>query len=443
VPIEKLNVTVPRFGSASAAPSVCFDSPSSVIAFSRSAANAQVLDREPRFSAKISALMFAERTSWNLVPNRLTVALERYRASGRPLIDLTCSNPTACGLSCDSEHILGALANPSSLGYEPDPKGLLTSRRAVADYYTSHGAAVDPASIVITTATSEAYAFAFRTLCDPCDEVLIPEPSYPLFEFLAEVQDVRLVRYPLLYDHGWQIDFHTLESAITEKTRAVIVVHPNNPTGNYAKGYERSRLNEICAPREMAILADEVFLDFSLNDTAQHARTFALNTAALTFTMSGISKVSGLPQMKAAWLIASGPDDLRSQALERLEVISDTYLSVSAPIQHALPKFLAYRTKFQHELLARVRANLAELDLQLATQKLSSRLEVEGGWYAILRTPATRTDEETAINLLETQGVSIHPGHFYDFPGDGYLVVSLITPESDFKVGIRLLLASF
>jgi alanine-synthesizing transaminase len=406
-------------------------------------ARVQVFDRKSRFNAKMSVPMFAERTSWNLVPNRLTVALERHRASGSRLIDLACSNPTACGFACDGEPILRALANPESLGYEPDPKGLITARRAVADYYAAHGVSVDPASIVLTTATSEAYAFAFRTLCDPCDEVLVPEPSYPLFEFLAEVQDVRLVRYPLVYDHGWQIDFHALENAITEKTRAVIVVHPNNPTGNYAKGYELSRLNEICAPREMAILADEVFLDFALDDHVQHPRSFAANADALTFTMSGISKISGLPQMKAAWLVASGPDDLKSQALERLEVISDTYLSVSAPIQHALPEFLARRNKFQRELLTRVRANLAELDRQLVAQKLTSRLEVEGGWYAILRTPATRTDEETAVDLLEAHGVSIHPGHFYDFPGDGYLVVSLITPENDFKEGIRLLLGSF
>lgn len=387
--------------------------------------------------------MFAERTSWNLVPNRLTVALERHRASGRHLLDLTCSNPTVCGFAYDGEAILRALANTESLSYEPDPKGLVTARRAVADYYTAHGVSLDAASIVLTTATSEAYAFAFRTLCDPCDEVLIPEPSYPLFEFLAEVQDVRLVRYPLVYDHGWQIDFHGLERQITEKTRAVIVVHPNNPTGNYAKGYELGRLNEICAPREMAILADEVFLDFALDGHAQHVRTFAANAEALTFTMSGISKISGLPQMKAAWLVATGPDDLRTQALERLEVISDTYLSVSAPVQHALPEFLALRNKFQRELIARVRANLVELDRQLAAQKLTSRLQIEGGWYAILRTPATRTDEETAVDLLETYGVSIHPGHFYDFAGDGYLVVSLITPENDFREGIRLLLQSF
>ncbi len=390
--------------------------------------------------------MFAERTSWNLVPNALTVALDRFRASGRRLIDLTCSNPTACGFTYDDQAILSVLANPLALSYEPDPRGLLVARRAVGEYYAALGATVDPSAITLTTSTSEAYSFAFRTLCNPGDEVLIPEPSYPLFEFLAEIQDVRLVRYPLLYDHGWQIDFHALERAVTEQTRAVIVVHPNNPTGNYVKAHERVRLNEICAPREMAILADEVFLDFALKEAGtprEPMRTFASNTGVLTFTMSGLSKIAGLPQMKAAWLVTSGPADLKAQALERLEVISDTFLSMNAPIQHALPELLAHRHAFQRDLLARVRTNLAELDRQLAAQKSCSRLQLEAGWYAIVRGPATRSDEETAIELLERYGVSIHPGHFYDFPGDGYFVVSLITPENDFKEGTSLLLKSF
>jgi alanine-synthesizing transaminase len=384
--------------------------------------------------------MFAERTSWNLVPNALTVAFDRFRASGRPLIDLTCSNPTAAGFKYDGEAILKALASPLALEYEPDPKGLVTARRAVAEYYAAHGVAINPAHILLTTSTSEAYSFIFRILCDPCCEVLIPEPSYPLFEFLAEIQDVRLVRYPLVYDHGWQIDFHALESAITANTRAVIVVNPNNPTGHYTKPHERERLNAICAQHELAILSDEVFLDFPVASALPNARSLAGNEAVLTFTMSGLSKIAGLPQMKAAWLVASGPADQTSDALERLEVVADTYLSMSAPIQHALPEFLARRHSFQRELTARVRQNLSELDRQLAAQKTCSRLDVEAGWYATVRVPATRSDEDAAIELLEKHGVAIHPGHFYDFPSDGHLVVSLITPESDFAVGIRRVL---
>ena len=387
--------------------------------------------------------MFAERTSWNLVPNALTAALERFRASGRPVIDLTISNPTACGFKYETEAVLRALANPLSLEYAPDPRGLLTARRAVGEYYAALGAKVDAADILLTTSTSEAYAFAFRTICDPCCEVLIPEPGYPLFEFLAEVQDVRLVRYPIFYDHGWHIDFHALEKAICDKTRAVVVVHPNNPTGHYTSADERARLNEICAKHDLALIADEVFLDFSLTPRAGRATTFATNEDVLTFTMSGISKISGLPQMKAAWLIASGPEDLKTQALERLEVISDTFLSMNAPIQHALPEFLAQRHSFQRQLTERVKANLAEFDRQLAARTSCTRLDVEAGWYAIVRVPATRTDEQTALDLLEKHGVSIHPGHFYDFPGDGYFVLSLITPTSDFSAGIRFLLGMF
>jgi alanine-synthesizing transaminase len=255
---------------------------------------------------------------------------------------------------------------------------------------------------------------------------------------------VRLVRYPLQYDHGWQIDFQGLESAITDKTRAVIVVNPNNPTGHYLKAEERERLNAICTKHELSILSDEVFLDFPVGKpAASHTPSLAGNDAMLTFTMSGLSKIAGLPQMKAAWLIVNGPAEQKSDALQRLEVVADTFLSMSAPIQHAMPEFLARRHGFQRELIARVRQNLSELDRQLDTQKTCSRLEVEAGWYATVRVPATRSDEDTAIELLEKHGVAIHPGHFYDFRSDGYLVVSLITPESDFAVGIRLLLGMF
>jgi alanine-synthesizing transaminase len=271
--------------------------------------------------------------------------------------------------------------------------------------------------------------------------VLIPTPSYPLFDLLADIQDVRLVRYPLIYDHGSQIDFHALEAALTPRTRAIIVVHPNNPTGHFVKPDERSGLNRICAGRQLAIIADEVFLDFALS--SKRHLSWVANSEVLTFTMSGLSKMCGLPQMKAAWLAASGPKDLKARALERLEVIADTYLSMNAPIQHAISEFLQQRHEFQRQLMSRVRGNLAELDRQLATQKACSRLEIEGGWYAVLRLPATRTDEEVALDLLEKEGVYVHPGHFYDFPADGYLIVSLIGSEQEFGEGIRRLVSIF
>jgi alanine-synthesizing transaminase len=425
--------------------------------------------------------MFAKRTNWNLETNRLSEALAALRAAGKPLIDLTVSNPTECDFAYENEAILHALQNPATLQYEPNPRGLETARNAVRNYYIERsnpsGAAEENRSdaaagnrsiatggapegnptnaggfgipledIFLTTSTSEAYSHVFRTLCDAQDEVLIPEPSYPLFDFLADIQDVRLVRYPLVYDHGWQIDFQSLKPAITSKTRGVIVVNPNNPTGNYCKPREMRQLSEICRAHDAAIIADEVFLDFSLRaqkcSEATEARptSFSANEAALTFTMSGLSKICGLPQMKAAWVIVSGPTALKAQAVARLEVIADTYLSMNAPIQLALPALLGLRQGFQTQVLARMRANLAELDRQLSAQQAASRLQVEGGWNAVLRVPATRPDEELALELLSKGGVYAHPGHFYDFRHDGYLVVSLITPEKEFARGIERLL---
>jgi len=385
--------------------------------------------------------MFSDRTNWNLDTNRLSRALTEHRASGKPLLDLTASNPTECGFEYDELAIQRALAAPEALRYEPNPKGRRVARQDVAAYYAGRGDEVSVDDLILTVSTSEAYSFVFRTLCNPGDEILIPAPSYPLFSFLADIQDVKLVRYPLLYDHGWQIDFHALEQAVTARARGVIVVNPNNPTGHFCRPEDVDRLNQICSPRGMAIIADEVFLDFSLDSS--HPTSFASNAGAVTFTMSGLSKISGLPQMKAAWLLTTGPAEMKSQALARLDVIADAFLSMNAPVQLAIPAFLDMRRAFQEQWMARVRKNLTELDRQCAAQKSCSRLRVEGGWYAVLRVPATCPDEELAIDLLKAKGVYVHPGHFYDFPADGYLIVSLITPERDFAEGARLLSSMF
>ncbi|HKV60577.1 MAG TPA: pyridoxal phosphate-dependent aminotransferase [Candidatus Acidoferrum sp.] len=381
--------------------------------------------------------MFAKRTNWNLTANRLSEALAAHRAAGKPLLDLTVSNPTECGFEYDGAAILDALRNPAALSYEPNPRGLELSRRAVTKYYADHAESVAVEDIFLTTSTSEAYTYVFRTLCDPGDELLIPSPSYPLFDFLADIQDVNLVRYPLLYDHGWQIDFHALEQAITPRTRGVIVVNPNNPTGHFVKSAEMANLNAICSARDLAIIADEVFLDFPLEENG--AESCVANRQVLTFTLSGLSKISGLPQMKAAWLVASGPEPRKSEALARLEMIADTYLSVNAPVQLAMPRFLEQRHAFQNQVMARVRRNLAELDRQLGAQKACSRLKVEGGWCTVLRVPATRTDEELAIKLLTSKGIYVHPGHFYEFASDGFLILSLLTPNQVFVEGTRQL----
>lgn len=377
---------------------------------------------------------FANRTNWNLTTNRLSEALAKHRAAGKALLDLTASNPTDCGFQYAPHAIMRALCSPRALEYRPDPKGLLIAREAVRRYYRDIGLNVSVEDIALTTSTSEAYSFVFRLLCNPGDELLVPAPSYPLFDFLAGIQDVKLKPYPLIYDHGWQIDLHALEQAISPHTRGIIVVNPNNPTGHFLKQNELLALNQICSDRDLAIIADEVFLDFAL--ISERPMSFAANHDALTFTMSGISKISGLPQMKLAWLIVNGPEQQKEEALARLEVIADTYLSLSTPIQLAAPVLLELRHGFQEQLATRLRTNLAELDRQLAKQKACARLEVEGGWYAVLRVPATRSDEELALELLEKKDVYVHPGHFYDFQQDGFLVVSLITKEQEFAQGI-------
>jgi len=378
--------------------------------------------------------MFARRTEWNLSSNRYALAVEKARASGQKLIDLTASNPTTIGLRYEGERILRALQHPRALEYEAASKGILPAREAVAAYYAARGDALSPEQIVLTVSTSEAYSYCFRLLCDPGDEVLVPAPSYPLFEFLADIQDVRLVPYELVYDHGWQIEFESLRRAITARSRAIMVVHPNNPTGHFTRQWELERLNALCAEHELALVADEVFLDYGLSE--EKPLSFAANAGALTFTLSGLSKIWALPQIKVAWIAANGPRELVADALGRLDVIADTYLSPNAPVQWAIAELLGTREGIQQQLRERVRSNLHELDRQLAAAKMTTRLALDAGWYAVLRTSAAQSDEELAIALLERCGVLVHPGHFFNFPAAGYLVVSLIAPEEEFREGI-------
>ncbi|MEQ1473950.1 MAG: pyridoxal phosphate-dependent aminotransferase [Candidatus Acidiferrum sp.] len=369
----------------------------------------------------------------------MSQALAAYRLSGKALIDLTESNPTNCGFQYDSQRILSALNDPASLSYEPIAQGVPQARAAVAEYYSALGSRVSVDDIFLTTGTSEGYSFLLRALCNPGDEILIPQPGYPLLNFLAELHDVTLVRYPLVYDYGWQIDFHSLRQAITPRTRAIAVVHPNNPAGHFCKPHEITQLGKLCAEHQIALIADEVFLDFGLRDAAK-PQSFAASNEALTFTMSGLSKISGLPQMKVAWLVVNGPSQLKQQAIGRLEMIADTYLSMNTPMQLALGTLLEQRHGFQKQCLARTQSNLTRLDELLATQPWCVRLKVEGGWYAVLKMPATNSDDELALELLNKRGVYLHPGHFYDFPGDGYLVVSLIARQAAFETGITALL---
>jgi len=312
--------------------------------------------------------MFSDRTNWKLTRNRLTETLEEVRSSGARVLDLTISNPTRAGLRYDNTQILQSLASPQSMDYDPQPKGLPGARAAVAEYYqAAHGIHnLDPDQLILTTSTSEGYSFVFRLLCNPGDELLVPKPSYPLFEFLADLEDVKLVPYPLIYDHGWQMDFPSLQQAVTEHTRGIVVVHPNNPTGSFVQSHELESLNGLCREHALALVADEVFLDYAHGLAPR--QSFAANSDVLTFTLSGVSKISALPQMKVAWIVTSGPAAVVQAAQSRLEVIADTYLSMNAPIQWATPTLLEHRKSIQQQLLTRVLVNLKELDRQLAAQ---------------------------------------------------------------------------
>jgi alanine-synthesizing transaminase len=386
---------------------------------------------------------WSQRTQWDLTETPWARQLARLRAADAPLWDLTASNPTQCGFVYEAESILVPLNDPLALVYEPDPRGLRPAREAVSLYYRNHGAAVDPEQIVLTTSTSEAYSFLFRLLCDPSDEVLIGQPGYPLFDFLARLDDVRLVPYELFYDHGWHLDLEALRRAVTPRTRAIVVVHPNNPTGHFTRPTDRAALEALCREHRLALIVDEVFLDYGLAGQPS-GESFAMGEHAVpTFVLSGLSKVAALPQMKAAWIACFAEGTVLAEAMQRLEVISDTFLSMSAPIQCAIPAWLGGRAALQEQIRQRVHGNLAVLDAVLRRQKLITRLEVKAGWYAVLRVPGLKPEEETALDLLVQRGVVVHPGGFFGFPGQGWLVASLLGREEVVKGGMEALSQHF
>jgi aspartate/methionine/tyrosine aminotransferase len=378
-------------------------------------------------------MRFSERTNWNTEESELARAHRLRLTAGLPIADLTASNPTRCGFVYDSG-LLAALANPQALDYDPQPRGLLSARQAVCAYYADHGVTLQPEQIVLTTSTSEAYSFLFRLLCHAGSEILVVQPGYPLFDFLAVLDDVRLKAAPLVYDHGWQIDAQGFRRTVGPKTRAIVLVHPNNPTGHFTKPWEAAELARLCREFDLALIVDEVFLDYGFTGAG---KSFAAGLEGVpVFVVSGLSKIAGLPQMKAAWIVAAGPQ--AASALERLEVIADTFLSMNAPVQHAMPAWLKGREPIQRQIEVRVAANLTELDRQLARLPEVSRLEVEGGWYAVLRIPALRPDEQTVLALLE-RGVWVHPGYFFGMEESGWLVVSLLGPEDEFSRGVAVL----
>jgi aspartate/methionine/tyrosine aminotransferase len=371
----------------------------------------------------------SRRLPSDLKPNTLA----RARAFHRVDYDLTVTNPTACSLPYGPE-LLSDLARAESLAYRPDPKGLLSAREAIAAVYAARGVTVDPDRIVLAASSSEAYGFLFKLLCDPGDGVLVPTPSYPLFEHLAALEGVRALAYALDPDHGWQPQSPAPELAAA--ARAAILVHPNNPTGSWVS----REAAEGVAGRSLPLIVDEVFLDFPL-DPVVTPPTFASRTTGLTFTLGGLSKSCGLPQLKLSWIVVSGPDREVTDGLERLEFIADTYLSVGTPVQVALPSILERARPLRDAIRARCAGNLAAAQRLAASAPSVSVPVPGGGWSLVIRFPKVITEDALVVRLLEERGVAIHPGYFFDFPTDGYLVASLLPEPATFEEGFGRVLA--
>jgi aspartate/methionine/tyrosine aminotransferase len=366
-----------------------------------------------------------------MIPNQLSDLIAAKRLRGEVLIDLTESNPTCCGFSYPEKEILVALADASSLLYQPEPRGLLLSRKAIADYYATLGASVAPEHILLTASTSEAYSFLFKLLCNAGDEVIVPQPSYPLLEYLCQLNDVALRQYRLAYDGEWHIDFESLQSAFTSRTRAIVLVHPNNPTGSYLKQNEFERVCAIAAEYQCAVIADEVFQPYSFSPDVRRANILAPQSSVPLFSLNGISKLLGLPQLKLSWIVINGTPQHTTEALNRLDIIADTFLSVNTPVQTAIPKLLSYVSDIENQIRLRIQTNYTLLQKIFAGSN-TSLFQIEGGWYAILQLPQIHIDGDWAIELLQQQNILVHPGHFFDMKQKSCIVLSLLPPSDLF-----------
>jgi aspartate/methionine/tyrosine aminotransferase len=373
---------------------------------------------------------FSRRTAWDLAANRVASRLDALRAARAPLLDLTESNPTRAGLAWPAERLAAALSAPDLPSYDPTPSGHPAARGAIAAYLADHGASVGAERVVLTASTSEAYALLLKLLCDPGDAVLAPAPSYPLLDVLCDLEGVRLERYPLRYDGEWHLDAGALAGAVSDRTRAVVVVSPSNPTGATLSAEDLAALEGLCADRGLALVGDEVFADTALAAAASVARA----TRCLAFHVSGLSKVCGLPQLKAAWIAAAGPAGMVTPALARLEVACDAYLSVSGPAQAAVAALLPERERFLAPLRRRLAENRAALCAAAGEGAPFDVLRSGGGWSAVLRTGEAVDEEELCLALLD-EGVAVHPGFFFDFERPGHLVVSLLPEPRAFADG--------
>ncbi len=385
--------------------------------------------------------MFSQRLSWSFSSNRLTRLLEEKRRADEEILDLTESNPTRAGFDYPSDEILASLNDPRSLAYEPAPLGLPSAREAVAGYYARRGQVVSSEHLALTASTSEAYSFLFKVLCDPGDRVLLPRPSYPLFDYLASLESVETDSYSLVYDGSWSIDLETIRSKLGPRTRALLLVHPNNPTGSYVKRVELTELTAMCREHDVALVVDEVFADYGFGENLDRVSTFVGRNDVLTFVLSGLSKIAALPQMKLAWIWTGGPDDQKRGALTRLEQVGDVFLSVGAQVQHAAAKLLDLAPSLQTAIRRRLVENSQFLTSAIPTSSPLEALPTEGGWYAVLRCPEVQSSEEWALAFLASDDTHVHPGYLFDFPTDARIVVSLLTPTKIFEQGIRRMLS--
>jgi len=389
--------------------------------------------------------MFSDRGTWDVSPNRLSRLLEKKEAKGERILNLTESNPTRAGFHYEDDKILSALGQPRTMLYEPDPRGLKAARGAVKDYYRKLNRDIDLESIFLTACTSEAYSILFKLLGNANDEILIPRPGYPLLSFLSIFEDLRPVAYPLKYDAagGWSTDLELLRALITPCTRAIVAVSPNNPTGSYLKESELREIEGICRRHDLALIVDEVFSDFPAEPQPEQVRTVAGRSGALTFVLNGLSKLVGLPQMKLGWIVVGGKPHLARPARERLEMMLDFYLSVSMPVQHAAKTLLSGRTAIQKQINSRLEENSRFLREGLSRTGNCRLLQREGGWYAVLEISDAVSDEDRVLQLLQKDNTLVHPGYFYEFDREGFVVVSLLTPVEAFQAGISRLTARF
>lgn len=383
---------------------------------------------------------YSQRLSWSFSANSLTQLLAGKRAAGTPLFDLTVSNPTQCLPDYPHEEIQQAFGQIQDFSYHPDPFGSELARSAIADYYRGHAISIAPHQLLLTASTSEAYTHLFKLLCDPGDEILTPLPSYPLFDYLAALESVRTVPYHLRYDGAWHLDFSSLRLGINNRTKAIIVVNPNNPTGTFCTSAEQSELLQLAKQFRLPIISDEVFADYRITPGMQLAKPFADNDDVLSFSLNGLSKAAGMPQMKLAWIALGGPAEARRTARERLEIIADTYLSVGTPVQYGLPRLLAIGDSIRQRLLQTIKRNLAVVDESVKNTAIQ-RLRLDGGWSVILQLPRIMTEEHWVRELLLEQDVLVQPGYFFDMESEAYIVLSLITPEDRLIAGVERICA--